>query len=164
MDLRRLRAAELLAGLSAAGLLLALSLAWFSGRSGWSSLPIVRVFLVALALCALTLVILTVSRTVAMACSAATITVGVGAITLPLVLYRVGLNEPGTNAAVTVEPSAYLGLALVLGIVAGAWWALADERTHASASLRQTEQVLAVRGAPREPPPARDPNRPAPRA
>jgi len=165
MDLRQLRSGELLAGLSAAALLVVMFLAWFGGRSAFQALPIVRVVLVVLVVCGLTIVVLTVtSRTVAMACSAAAITVGVGAIALCMVLYRVALDEPGTNASVAIDTGAYLGLLLVLGIVAGGWRTLADERTRSAASLRQTERVLAVRGAPREAPPARDPGRPAPRA
>ena len=41
-------------------------------------------------------------------------------------------------------------MTLVVGVMAGAFRALADERTKAPASVRQTERVLAVRGAPRE--------------
>lgn len=165
MDLRRLRSGELLTGASAAGLLVVMFLHWFGGASAWESMTIARVVLVGLMLCAFTLVVLTVtSRTVAMACSAATIGVGVGALALLLVFYRVVINEPGPNALVTVDLGAYLGLLLVLGVVAGAWRTLSDERKQAPASLRQTERVLAVRGAARKPPPARDPSRPAPRA
>jgi hypothetical protein len=162
MDLRRLRSGELLAGLGAAGLLLDMFLSWFGGRSAWQSMPIGRVVLVALVVCGLTIVVLTVtSRTVAMACSAAAITVGVGGLALLLVVYRVVVDEPGPNATVAVRTGAYVGLALVLGVVVGAWRTLADERTGTAASLRQTERVLAVRGAPRKPPPARDPGRPS---
>jgi hypothetical protein len=163
VDVRRLRSGELLAGLAAGGLLAAMFAGWFGGESAWASMPIVRVVLVALVLCALALVVLTVTRTVAMATSMATITIAVGAFALLLVLYRVALNEPGTNATVSVDGGAYAGLALVLAVIAGAFRALADERTHAAASLRQTERVLAVRGTPRPPPPPRDPGRPAAR-
>jgi hypothetical protein len=137
--------------------------AWFGGASGWESLTLLRVPLVITALLALAVVVLTVSRTVAMACSAAAITVGVGTLTWLLVLYRVAINEPGTDAAGDIGLAAYLGLLCVLGCVAGAWRTLADERTNAVTSLRQTERVLAVRGAPRPAPPARDPDRPPPR-
>ena len=124
-------------------------------------MTIARIVLVLLVLCALTLVVLTVApRTVAVASSTAVMTVGVGAITLLFVLYRVVVNEPGTNAAVSIDGGAYLGLLLVLGVIAGALRALNDERTRSASSLRQTERVLAVRGAPREPPPTRDPARP----
>jgi hypothetical protein len=159
MDLRRLRGGELLAGGSAVGLLVVMFQGWFSGESAWETMAIARVALVLLVLCAFALVALTVSRTVAMATSAATITIAVGVIALLLVVYRVVINEPGSNASVSVDLGAYLGLLLVLGVVAGAFAALKDERTRAAASLRQTERVLAVRGAPRKPPPARDPGR-----
>ncbi|HEV7806703.1 MAG TPA: hypothetical protein VGO80_12840 [Solirubrobacteraceae bacterium] len=160
-----MRIGELLAGACAFGLLVVLFLAWFDGRSAWATMAIARVVLVALVACGLTLVVLTVtSRTVAMACSAAAITVGVGALAVLLVVYRVVVNEPGPNATVSLDAGAYLGLLLVLGIVAGAWRTLADERTQTATSLEQTERVLAVRGPPRTPPPARDPDRPAPRA
>jgi hypothetical protein len=161
MDLRRLRSGELLAGVSAAGLTAVMFSDWFGGASAWETMTIARVVLVALVLCVLALLVLTVSRTVAMATSAATITMAVGALALVLVLYRVVINEPGPNAEVAIGVGAYLGLLLVIGIVAGAFVALKDERTQATASLRQTERVLAVRGAPREPPPARDPGRPS---
>lgn len=155
-----MRSGELIAGLSAIGLLAAMFADWFGGASAWETLTIGRVALVLTALLGLTLVVLTVtSRSVAVASSAATITVAFGSLTLLYVFYRVVINEPGSNAAVDVDSAALLGLALVFGIVAGAWRSMADERTGAGASLRQTERVLAVRGAPRSPPPRRDPSR-----
>lgn len=164
MDVRTVRGGELLAGAGAVGLLAVMFLAWFGERSAWEAMPVIRVLLVGLILCALTIVVLTVtSRTAAMACSAAVITIVAGAITLLFVAYRVLVNEPGPNAAVSVDAGAYLGLLLVLVVIAGAWRTLADERTGAAASLRQTARVLAVRGAPRPPPPERDPGRPAAR-
>lgn len=163
IDVRRLRSGELLAGASAAGLLVVMFLEWFGDRSAWEALTIIRVLLVAVAALALTLVVLTLTaRPVAMACAAASITVGVAALAVLPVLYRIAVDEPGPDAGADIGLGAYLGLLLVLGCAAGAWRALADERTDAAASLRQTERVLAVRGAPRPPPPARDPSR-APR-
>ena len=161
MDLRRLRSGELIAGASAVALLVVMFEDWFGGGSAWETMTIARVVLVALIGCAFALLVFTVTRTVAMATSMATITIAVGVIALLLVVYRVVINEPGTNAEVTVDLGAYLGVLFVIGIVAGAFAALKDERTQAPASLRQTERVLAVRGAPREPPPARDPDRPS---
>ncbi len=160
MELRRLRSGELLAGLSAIGLLAVMFMDWFGGVDGWEALTFLRVALVITALLALAIVVLTVSRTVAMACSAAAITVGFGALTFLLLLFRVAVNEPGTDAAGEIGLGAYLGLLLVLGCVAGGWRTLADERTSAALSVEQTERVLAVRGASRPAPPARDPSRP----
>jgi len=165
MDVRRLRGGELVAGVGAIGLLADMFVDWFGGASGWQSLTIGRVVIVGLVLCAFTLVVLTVtSRTVAMACSAATITIAAGVIALLFVFYRVVVNEPGANAIVSVQLGAYLGLLLVLAVSAGAWLTLSDERTTATGSLEQTERVLAVRGPPRPAPPARDPGRPTARS
>ena len=121
MDVRRLRTGELLAGLSAIGLLAVMFGDWFDGASAWEALTVGRVALALTALLGLALVLLTVmSRSVAMASSAAAITVGVGGLTLLYALYRVGIDEPGRNADVAVHTEALIGLVPVLGIVAGA--------------------------------------------
>jgi hypothetical protein len=157
MDLRRVRSGELLAAVSAVGLLVAMFLDWFGGRSAWETLTIGDVLLLAVAALALTVVVLTVAaRPVAMAASAAVITVGVAALVVVYLLYRLVLDEPGPDAAGTIGIGAYLGLLFVLGCATGAWRALGDERTNSVPALRQTERVLAVRGAPRPPPPERD--------
>jgi hypothetical protein len=162
MDLRRLRSGELLAGFSAVALFAVMFMDWFGGQNAWETLTFLRFPLVITALLALAIVVLTLSRTVAMACSAAAITVGAGSLTLLLLLFRVAINEPGSNAAVDIGPGAYLGLLFVFGCIAGGWRTLADERTSAAASIEQTKRVLSVRGAPRPAPPERDPSRPAP--
>ena len=164
MDVRRLRSGEIVAGLGAAGLAIVMFLDWFGGRSAWETLTLGRVLLVVTIGLAATLVVLTLRmRAVSMATSAATVTIGVGALALLYLLYRVGIDEPGPNGLVSIDAGAYIGVACVLAIIGGAWRTLDDERTDAPASLRQTERVLAVRGAPRSPPPERDPARDAPR-
>ncbi len=164
MDVRALRSGELVTALGAAGLAVVMFVSWFGGRSAWETLTVGRVLLVLTIALATTLVVLTLRRrAVSMATSAATVTVGVGTPTLLYLLYRVGIDEPGRNGLVSVDAGAYLGLACMLLILGGAWRTLADERTGAGASLRQTERVLAVRGAARPAPPERDPGRSAPR-
>lgn len=156
MDLRRLRGGELLATAGAIGLAVVLFVDWFGGRSGWSTLTVGRVLLVLTIALALTFVVITLSaRAVSMATSSATVTVGFGTLTLLYLLVRVGIDEPGVNALVSVDAGAYLGVLCVVGIIAGAWRALADERTASPVSLDQTERVLAVRGAARPAPPER---------
>jgi hypothetical protein len=160
VDLRRLRGGELLAAVSAVGLIASMFLDWFAGGSAWETLTIGDVLLLAVAALALTVVGLTVTaRPVAMAGSAASITVGFSALVLAYLLYRLVLDEPGSDAAGTIGAGAYLGFVFVIGCAAGAWRALGDERTRSAHALRQTERVLAVRGAPRPPPPERDPAR-----
>jgi len=164
MDVRRLRSGELVVALGTGGLAIVMFLAWFGGRSAWETLTVGRVLIVLTIALGATIVVLTLrKRAVSMATSAATVTVGVGALTVLYLFYRVGIDEPGSNGEVSIDAGAYVGLACALAIVAGAWRTLADERTAAADSLRQTERVLAVRGAPRPPPPPRDPARREPR-
>jgi hypothetical protein len=160
MDLRRLRSGELVVALGTTGLAVVMFLDWFGGRSAWETLTLGRLLLVVTVALGATLVVMTLSRrAVSMATSAATVTIGVGALALLYLLYRVGIDEPGPNGLVSIDAGAYAGLACVLAIIGGAWRTLDDERTQAAASLEQTERVLAVRGAPRPPPPERDPKR-----
>ena len=163
MDVRRLRSGELLTAAAAAGLTLVLFADWFGGRSGWSTMTVGRVLLVLTILLALTLVVVTLrASAVSMALSAAVVAVGIGTLALLYLLYRVGIDEPGRNALVSVDTGAYLGLLCLLGILAGAWRTLSDERKDSPISLRQTARVLAVRGPARQPPPMRDAERDEP--
>lgn len=165
MDLGRLRSGELITAAGAAGLFVVMFLDWFGGRSAWATMTIGRVLLVLTIALATTLVVFTLRRrAVSMAMSAATITIGVGSFTLLLVAYRVLIDEPGRNGLVSVDAGAYLGLGLLVVLLAGVWRTMADERTAAAESRRQTERVLAVRGAPRPPPAVRDPERDRPPA
>ena len=160
MDVSRLGGSELVAAAGAIGLAAAMFADWFGGRPAWAALTVGRVLLALTIMLALTLVAITLrARAVALAMSTATLTVGVGMLALLLVAYRVAIDEPGRNGVVSVDAGAYVGLACLLVLLAGAWRTLADERTDAAASLRQTERVLAVRGAPRPAPPPRDPAR-----
>ncbi|MFP5364575.1 MAG: hypothetical protein ACLGI5_17800 [Thermoleophilia bacterium] len=157
MDVRGLRGGELVTAVGAGGLAVVMFAGWFGGRSAWETLTVGRVLLLLTVALATTLVVVTLRRrAVSMAMSAATVTVGISALTLLYLLYRVGIDEPGRNGAVSIDAGAYLGVACVLLIVGGAWRSLADERTGSAGALRQTERVLAVRGAPRPPPPQRD--------
>ncbi len=164
MDPRRLRSGELLSAAGAIGLAVVLFIDWFGGQSGWSTLTVGRVLLVLTIALALTFVFITLSaRAVSMATSSATVTVAFGSLTLLYLLFRVGLDEPGVNALVSVDLGAYLGVLGVVAIIIGAWRAIADERAGSAISLKQTERVLAVRGAARPAPPARDAARDEPR-
>lgn len=163
MDLRRLRSGELVTAAAASGLAVLLFADWFGGQSGWSTMTVGRLLLVLTILLALTLVVLTLrAGAVSMALSAAVVTIGIGTLALAYLLYRVGIDEPGRNAAVSVDAGAYAGLLCLLALLAGAWRAMGDERKDSAMSQRQTERVLAVRGPARAAPPARDPARDEP--
>jgi hypothetical protein len=155
VKLGRLRRGEWLAGLSAAGLLVVLFFDWFSlgsangrrvvvigsgpgGVDGWGSLGWFAVLLLLLAIFAgLAVAVLT-----AMPAQSAAIPVGstvlatiLGAIGVVVIVVRLifqpglGIGAPG--AFVDVEEGAWLGLLLSLGIAAGGWLALRDERPPA---------------------------------
>jgi hypothetical protein len=56
-------------------------------------------------------------------------------LTLVVALVRVTVAQPGHDEAVAVEPAAYAGLVALALVVAGAWRAIADERTDAPESV-----------------------------
>jgi hypothetical protein len=173
VTLGRLRSGEILAGAGAVALFVLLFLDWFepavqprvtetSGRvvgpeqhvSGWTSLGwvfivlLLVVIVLALWLAASTLFADTVSQPVA----AGVLLTAVGALTLGALLARVLLVQPGLglglpNDLVDVRLPAYLGIAALAVIVAGAWRSIADERTDAPESAYEPP---AARPAPPE--------------
>jgi hypothetical protein len=165
VSLARLRGGEWLALAGALGLLAALFLDWFGldpdafggalprevaeavAKDGWTSLGwlMVAMLVVCIGL-ALWLAVATVTGPATKAVAAAVITTAVAAITAIVLLIRV-LTQPALgvgapNALIDVRGGAYLGLAAMLALAAGAWWSLRDERTTARESAY-------------EPPPAR---------
>jgi hypothetical protein len=149
----RLRAGELLAGAGAVGLVLVMSLNWFSfdrpaglhligtlHTTGWASLGWLLVALLAI-VCfgGLSITYMTLRRTSpAWPVGAAVLTVAVGGLTFLILLMRV-LTQPGLggglpNRMVLVEVPAYLGLLFTALIPLGAWLALRDERVDAPES------------------------------
>jgi hypothetical protein len=157
-----LRSGEIVAGLGAAALLVALFLAWFAtaggaAQSGWARLGwLALIPLVVAIVLALALVVATAAeRTPAIPLALAVAAVPWGLLAALTIVVRL-IAQPGANAEVSVRWPAYLGLAGALAILAGAWRALADERTRTARSRAQTERALAVRGQPRPVPPRRD--------
>jgi hypothetical protein len=163
VTLRRLRSGELLAGAGAVALLVLLFLDWFGpeprpsgarpsaespvgaplvdATSGWASLGwlLVLLIVVVLLLAAWLVVATVIDAPVSQQIAAAVLTASAGAIMLALVAIRLAVAQPGLGAglpdqSVAVDLPAYLGL-LALGlVVAGAWRAIADERTDAPES------------------------------
>ncbi len=170
MRLSRLRSGEALALLSAIALAVLLAFDWFflstadarvgAHESGIRSLGWFAVLLLGLAiLSALTLAFVTVTqRATAMPVTFGVLTTLFGFLAVVTILVRMvfqpglGFDDVG-NADVEIELAAVLGLVAALGITAGAWKTMADERTHTGESQEQTEEVLRVRGAPRPAPP-----------
>jgi len=147
----RLRTGELLAGAGAVVLFVSLFLKWFSpgDAGGWDSLGwlVLALATLAVALAAWLVVATAAVRPVTQIVAAAVLTSVFGAIALIALALRTLAFQPGTDALVSVEYGAWIGLAGAALLACGAWWALADERTDAPESAY-------VPPAPRPAPPA----------
>jgi hypothetical protein len=158
MDLRRLRAGEWVSSGSGVALFVSLFLPWYSAAgedaTAWQALSVVDLALALVALLAASLLPVTASQRVPAVPVAlsAFVTLG-GLIALVLALVRVA-NPPG--AADGREWGLWLALAATIGIVAGAGFAMRDERI--SPPGRHTD----LTGRPAPPPPEIEPV-PAPR-
>ena len=153
MDLRRLRAGEVVASLSGAVLLVSLFLPWYSSdgeeASAWQALSAIDVVLALVALLAASLLPVTATQRVpAVPLALSAFVTLAGLIGLLLVLVRLG-SLPG--AADGREWGLWLGLLAAAGIVAGGGFAMRDERL--SPAGRHTD----VTGRPGPAPPEIEP-------
>ena len=130
MDLRRLRAGEILLAVSGVALLVSLFLPWYgtagADLSGWEAMSVVDVLLALVALSAISVLVATaVMRVAAGPISLDALVTLLGLIGLVLVLFRV-LSLPGEASG--REAGLWLALAGVLGIVVSATISMRDER------------------------------------
>jgi hypothetical protein len=125
---------EALAAVAALALLLATFLDWYSprardeGLSAWGAFAVVDVLLALVIALGLAMALAQIAGrgpTLPVALEVLTATVALAATLV--VLYRI-LDQPGPNELMAVEPGAWLGLAAVAAVFAGAWWSLTDER------------------------------------
>jgi len=122
----RLRAGEWLAGVAGLGMLIALALPWYGDASGFESLSVIDILLVLVALLALSLPVLQATQgSPALPVAAAVLSVAFGFIGVLLVLFRL-IDEPRDGYEVAF--GAWLGLVAALGITAGGWVSIANER------------------------------------
>jgi hypothetical protein len=128
----RLRAGERLAGAGAVLLVVALVLPWFGGRSGLEALGWLVILLVLIdVLLALWLVAATAAaHRLAQSVAAAVVLSAAGPVVALVLVVRVLVFAPDGGLRV----AAWLGLAGAVAVAAGAWWAIADERTDAPES------------------------------
>jgi hypothetical protein len=158
MDLRRLRAGDMVASLSGVALFVSLFLPWYSAEgdeaTAWQALSAIDVVLALVAALAVSLLPFTASQRVpAVPIALAAFVTLAGLIGLLLVLVRLA-NLPG--AADGREWGLWLGLVAAIGIVAGGAFSMRDERL--SPAARHTD----LTGRPGPSPPEIEPL-PAPR-
>lgn len=145
MRLNRLRRGEWIALIGAVGLFVVMFLDWYEPRgfyfgsvgpeSGWSGVGWFAVGSVVLTIlvCGYWLLATATHDSPAIPVAGEVVTVVLGAITSLALLARL-VFQPGPNALTELELGAYLGPALAIALTAGAWIAMADERTEAAYS------------------------------
>ena len=170
MKLSRLRSGEWIALVSAVLLIVLLGMDWYflstpdarvgAHESGIRSLGWFAVLLVALGILLTLAAVFTTARyratsiPVILNVLATTFSL-IAALTIAIrIVAQPGLGVEAGNLDVDVELPAYLGFLVAAAMTYGNWRAMGDERLEAEESLEQTEEALAVRGAPRPPPPA----------
>lgn len=144
-DPSRLRRGELIAGVGAAVLLVAMfALPWY-GLSGaaqrtgqalglstsvdsFNGLTTLRwLMLVTIAVTLALVVLQGACRAPALPVSLSAIATVLGAVTSLALIYRVLITLPGPSGLLGAKPGAYLGLVSVLGLTAGAFMSLREE-------------------------------------
>ncbi len=151
MDLGRLRKGEWLTGLAGLALLIVTFVPWYGAddaratadsgwaayaplaqldANAWQAFSVLDLLLLLTALAGLAVAVLAaLHRAPALPIGAAVAATALGIVMTLVVLYRI-LNQPGPNDLVDVRAGAYLGLLAVLGVAAGGWLTMADERTE----------------------------------
>ena len=132
----RLRAGEWIALAGGAGVLVSLFLPWHAARAraatvtGFEALSVTDVLLLLLTLLTIALAVLQATQdSPTKPVGAAVVTVAYGILCTLIVLLRI-VNQPGPNEFIDVRAGAWIGLAATMTIVAGAWWAMADEHVR----------------------------------
>jgi len=141
MDLRRLRAGEWIVALSGVSLFVSLFLPWFDGgRSAWEALGATDLLLTVIAATTLGLVVVTATHRVpAVPIALEAIVTVLGVVAVVLILVRV--LSPGGGR----EWGLWLALAAAVGLTAGAWTGVRDDRMAAAPSPPEIETLPAPR-------------------
>jgi hypothetical protein len=140
MDLRRLRPAEWVLGTAALVLVVALFLPWFTvgpsaggpTYSAWHALSVVDILLFACAAMGLLAVVVQATqRSQALPVITSVFATWAGLLAVGLVVAKL-IDHPELgglpDAVVAIRWGIWLGLGAAIGIVAGGWWAVADDR------------------------------------
>jgi hypothetical protein len=134
--LSRLRPGDWLAAIGGVLLLVSLFLPWYSvagtGRqlTGWQAFSVIDLLLALVGVIGVAVGVTTaVKRTPALPVAVAVIGVPFGALAVLLALVRV-LDPPGPNELLDLGVGSVLGLIGALGVAAGSWWSMADERNR----------------------------------
>jgi len=151
----RLRPGDVVAGVGGAILFVSLFLHWYGfdphglapharslvgavppGVTAWQAFSVIDVLLAACALLAIAVPIVTaVARGPAKPIAFDILASCGGVLAVLLIVFRL-IAQPGNDALIAVKGGAWIGLAGALIALAGAWWAMADERAPGAAPPR----------------------------
>jgi hypothetical protein len=148
----RLRPADVLAGAAGVALVVALFLTWYTvpgelgasgpapiGLSGWRALAVNDVLLAACGLLGIAVAITAAtSRSPGLPIGLAIVAVLAGLLGVVLVLVRI--LDPATSSGPADRGAGpWLALAGALGVAAGAWWSIRDERSRGTPVMPPVE-------------------------
>jgi hypothetical protein len=128
-DPSRLRRGEWLVGGGAVVLVVSLFvLPWYGSRNGWHGLETLRWLVLLTVLVALALVWFQATRRApAIPVSFSAIVTVVGLLNLIALIYRVLINQPGSDDLASLEAGAYVGLVAAIAIVYGGYLSMREE-------------------------------------
>ena len=127
----RLRIGEALAAAAALALLVVMFMGWYGTEAltlnAWETFAVTDLVLLAVALLALALAVAQITqRAPSLPVAFGVLTAAASIVALVLLAYRI-LNEPGPDDLVEVRTGAWLGLAALALVGAGAWLSVGDE-------------------------------------
>jgi hypothetical protein len=175
MDFSRLRAGEAIAAAAAVALALVMFLPWYGGQgtavftpagpdtalTAWQAFGIVDVLMALAIVAAIGAAVLAGTQTsVALPVAASVLVSALGLVVTVAVLFRL-VNEPRVDPYLSIEPGAYLGLALCAAIAAGGWMSMRDEGTGFADARDSLERRLTRDDVPVHPAPAPGGNAPS---
>lgn len=169
LDFSRLRRGELIAagsalallaimflfkwyGLTGAAGVLASRLGLSASANGWHALTIVRWLMLLTIVLALALAYLQAKqRAPALPVALSVIVTTLGAILVLVLIYRVLINEPGSDALTETKLGAFLGLLSAIGITYGGYASMREEGLSANDARTQVEKLTAEDSLPPSP-------------
>lgn len=144
MDLRRLRAGEWILAVSGVALFVSLFLPWYGDdRTAWEALAVNDVILAVVAIGAISVFVVTATQRVpAVPVALEAMVTVLGIVAVVVVLLRTVWLPDGADGR---EWGLWLALASVLGLTAGAWFGVREERVAGVPPPAEVEPLPAPR-------------------
>jgi hypothetical protein len=127
----------------------AASLGFSTSIDGWDALTNVRWLMLVTIACGLALVYLQAARRApAIPVTVSVLVTVLGLVTMLVLIYRVLINEPGSDAVIEQKAGAFVGLASAIAIVIGGYLSMRDEGIAHKDAPAEIETVRLGRAGP----------------